>query len=463
MTAALKRIWHVFISLRLTIALLIILSAVCVIGTVVPQNEPPQTYQRAYAPTTYAALKTLGFTDLYHAWWFTGLLAAFTLNLIACSLHRLPRVLRQTARTDPVLTDERIQTLAPVKTFKLKQFSPDDAPAIAEALRRHCARPVMVSSGETLHFFSEQGRWAPFSFYLTHVGLVIIIIGALAGVFGFQGFMRLAEGETSSVVVEKKSTAPQQLDFAVRCDAFEVTYYEKTGTPRDYVSTLTVLEDGRDVLTKKIEVNDPLVYKGIYFYQSSYGIAPGGEATVRITPRGEATGREYRMPVGKRFRIDETPDEAEIEHLIPDFALDEQGSFFSRSEEPRNPAVRMVIYSPGKEPYRLWAFAQFPDFHRKPDAPCDVQFLHFHPRYYTGLQVTRDPGVWIVWAGCAALIAGIFGALFSSHRRIWLRIIRQADGATATLAGACTKNRAAFAALMDRLHTELKKTGSRAC
>jgi len=201
-----------------------------------------------------------------------------------------------------------------------------------------------------------------------------------------------------------------------------------------------------------------LIYQGIYFYQSSYGIVPGGggEAILHFIPRGDSEGKEYRAAVNQRFRIEGTQDEAEIETIIPDFAMDSNGKFFSRSEEPRNPAARIVIYSPNKEPYALWTFAQFPDFHQKSDAPYTVHFIQYYPRFYTGLQVTRDPGVWIVWVGCAGLIAGICLAFFTSHRRIWLKIEPQGSSFAATLAGSSTKNRQAFAEVMNRLYAELK-------
>lgn len=62
-------------------------------------------------------------------------------------------------------------------------------------------------------------------------------------------------------------------------------------------------------------------------------------------------------------------------------------------------------------------------------------------REYTGLQVTKDPGVWVVWAGCLLMILGIYGAFLMSHRRVWIRI---AD-ADITVAGHASKNPAAFA------------------
>ncbi|ODS32647.1 MAG: ResB-like c-type cytochrome synthesis protein [Candidatus Scalindua rubra] len=52
--------------------------------------------------------------------------------------------------------------------------------------------------------------------------------------------------------------------------------YERAGMAvKDYKSILRVVEDGKTVLTKTIEVNDPLKYKGYVFYQSSYD--PEGE------------------------------------------------------------------------------------------------------------------------------------------------------------------------------------------
>ncbi len=90
----LKKVWNFFISLRLTIVLLIVLSAVCVIGTLVPQNAAEQEYLRLYSQSTYGLMKAMGFTDMYHCWWFMAALGLFTLNLAACSLNRLSRIRR---------------------------------------------------------------------------------------------------------------------------------------------------------------------------------------------------------------------------------------------------------------------------------------------------------------------------------------------------------------------------------
>ena len=52
--------------------------------------------------------------------------------------------------------------------------------------------------------------------------------------------------------------------------------YEQSGmVVKDYKSILRVVDGGKTVMTKTIEVNDPLKYKGYVFYQSSYD--PEGE------------------------------------------------------------------------------------------------------------------------------------------------------------------------------------------
>ena len=337
------------------------------------------------------------------------------------------------------------------------QASQEKEKKIGDTLAQLFTRPALIREAGKCHFFSEKGRFSYLAFYLTHLGMITIIIGVILGTLGFQGYINLTEGETAHSVTDKKSLGQQKLDFAIRCDKFEITYYDNQ-MPREYTSILTVIENGKAVLTKTVEVNDPLIYRGIYFYQSSYGIAPGsqGVATLRITPKGSSQGKEYQLKANERIPLEGTRDEAMVEAIVPDFAMDEQGKIFSRSDEPRNPAASVTIYPQGQEAYQVWAFANFPDFHKKPDLPYLVELVHFSPLYYTGLQVTRDPGVWVVWVGCALIILGIYLAFFIFHRRVWLTIEEKNGNAKAVLAGTSNKNKTGFASEFTRLYEKLK-------
>lgn len=55
------------------------------------------------------------------------------------------------------------------------------------------------------------------------------------------------------------------------------------GMVKDYFSDLVVVKDGKEVLKKTIEVNDPLHYGGYHFYQSSYDSKAGRYTVLSVT------------------------------------------------------------------------------------------------------------------------------------------------------------------------------------
>ena len=82
-------IWKFFISVKLTVVLLLTLAATSIIGTLIPQNANPEAYFHAYGPFLYRLFDLLNIFDIYHSWWFQLLLLLLTCNIIACSVERL--------------------------------------------------------------------------------------------------------------------------------------------------------------------------------------------------------------------------------------------------------------------------------------------------------------------------------------------------------------------------------------
>ncbi|HKJ29477.1 MAG TPA: cytochrome c biogenesis protein ResB, partial [Desulfuromonadales bacterium] len=69
-------LWDFFCSLKLAIITLILLATTSIIGTVIEQNKSPQEYMQNYgmSESTYKALDTLQFFDMYHSYWFLSLM-----------------------------------------------------------------------------------------------------------------------------------------------------------------------------------------------------------------------------------------------------------------------------------------------------------------------------------------------------------------------------------------------------
>ena len=78
-------------------------------------------------------------------------------------------------------------------------------------------------------------------------------------------------------------------------------------------------------------------------------------------------------------------------------------------------------------------------------------------RYATGLQVAKDPGVWIVYIGFTLMIGGLYIAFFMSHQRVWL-IVKQTDQNThIEFRGTTNKNKADFTSRFDQLCTAITR------
>ncbi|MFC1549648.1 cytochrome c biogenesis protein ResB, partial [Nitrospirota bacterium] len=63
---------------------------------------------------------------------------------------------------------------------------------------------------------------------------------------------------------------------------------------------------------------------------------------------------------------------------------------------------------------------------------------------YTGLQVRRDPGVWLVYLGCAIMSIGLYMAFFMGHRRLWVQAAQEGGKTTIKVAGTAHKHRESF-------------------
>ncbi len=456
-----KELFSFLTSLKLTIVILIIIATTSIFGTIIPQNEAPHFYHKFYSPTIYTIIKTLKLDDMYHAWWFVATLSLFTLNLACCTCKRLPGFLRLMMQKEKQPDEKAIEVFPLKKTFHIKKSDDNTSKAFISGVQKNMSAPVVQQSESgAFSLFAEKGRYSRLSFYITHIGIILIIVGGILGNLGFQGFMKLVEGEASDKVVLRGSGEHIKLDFSIRCNDFEATYYQGSQRPKDYKSSLTVIEGGQEVLTKVIEVNDPLQYKGIYIYQSSYGTATGaGDVLLGVAPQSEPQKvTKYRIKIGEQAEL-ENGYAVKIQRFVPDFTLGQNNQVISRSEQLRNPAVQIALLLDGNKLYEKWVFANFPDFHGAKEGAYRFTFEAFFGKEYTGLQLTRDPGVWVVWVGCFMLTLGCYLMFFMSHRRLWVKAEPEQDGLFVTVAGSADKHLQSFKGVFENIFQELKQAG----
>ncbi len=458
--------WSFFISLKLTISILIIISITSIIGTIVPQNEPVSVYLRFYKPSTYQVMHFLDIDNMYHSWWFLTLLTLFTFNLICCSLNRFPAFWRMITRNEKDLDEPLLKTLPLKKSHRLKSFDHQSWEKLVSTVIKHLpVKTTAISPAGAYQLFAEGGKFSRFGFFITHFGIVFIIIGGILGNLGYQGYMQVVEGSANDTLVLKGTAREKKLNFSIRCDSFQVTLYEGLQKPKEFASDLTIIEGGKEVKKKRIVVNDPLQYKGVWIYQSSYGTTSGqGSLTLGVQNRAAGDqSRNYQASVGERITLEEAGYEVEVKRFVSDFSLGQNNQVVSRSQELKNPAAQIALFKDGALLEEQWIFKNFPDFHGAAGkGPYRFTLLNVSAKEYTGLQLTRDPGVWVVWLGCALLCLGCYIICFLSHQRLWIQIEPAKGEFALTMAGTSSKNMLSFSQTFDQLQKQLKqldKTG----
>jgi cytochrome c biogenesis protein len=436
-------------SMRLTVLLFLTLAVCSIVGTLLPQGTSLEELQGHYGPSLSWWIDTIGMNDLYRTGWFRTLLLLLCVNLIICTMQRLPKTLKLMQHRDEQISPERLEKFN-CHTEITTPRPLDAARTQLTAVISEAFAPLQPLPGsEAFCAVAERGRWSRLMVYIIHFSVLVILLGALLGsLFGFKGFMNLPEGEASDEVMLAMGKNAIELPFQIRCDEFSVSFYDN-GAPKEYRSDLTVIDKGQEVLKQSIRVNDPLSYQGVTFYQASYG-SMLKQAEVEVQDRETGVTSRLTLPYREVISIPGTHDEIEVMQYQENF------SNFGQ-------AAAIVLLKEGQEPSGSWILVDMPEFHGNRIQNYRIKVLNIEKSHYTGLQVKRDPGVWFVYIGFIVMLMGIGMTFYTSHRKLWVWASPSKSGKKATtifIAGKTNKNSLAFEQefndLCARLQDDLK-------
>jgi cytochrome c biogenesis protein len=433
----LNQIWDFFASVKLAIFTLCTLAITSIIGTVIPQGESTSFYAQRFGAKSAQFMEILDIPEMYYSWWFLGLLGLLSANLIICSVERFPRVLRLIHKDNLTVDPAKLSSMKVSKTWSDKSgISADtDFSRIMKTLGWK-ARTREVSGGTM--FFSQKGRWSRTGVYIVHLSILVIFAGAIIGHFmGYKGSVMVPELSSTNKIFASKTQQAIPLGFEVRCNRFIIEFYDN-GMPKEYQSSLTILEDGKEILTKDIEVNGPLTHKGITFYQSSY---QGYQDFVfHITENNSGQQKSVTIPFQEQLGW----DEMNIRFGIVN------------AEAAGQSVVRSKIwFKAGDTPATIeWLQDGASTTIQVGDKSFTVSVKQM---YATGLQVSKDPGVWVVYIGCLLMMVGLSMAFFMSHRRVWLFLPATGAQTGLILAGNTNKNSPGFRKQFDKLESSIEK------
>jgi cytochrome c biogenesis protein len=301
---------------------------------------------------------------------------------------------------------------------------------------------VKSSQADGVEMLASKGKLSLWGPYLTHVSILIIFFGAILGnILGFGGYTAINEGSSTSKYYRDSTQSEANLGFRVALRKFEIGH-DIRHNPTAYRSDLVVYEGNNIVAQKVIDVNHPLTYKGVSFFQSDYGLAG---LIVKITsPSGETQRLGFDLgaqsgPHGRTYAVTGEPFKeisvggktltVFVHNFLPDYSgkPDTTTSFL-----PINPAAKIMVNDrlPEYKGLDAWSNLNWLEVGKSAKYKGFTVTLE-DVVDYTGLQVSRNPGLPIIYIGFGLLLLGVFLSFYVVHKIVRLRIA--ADGGDVTV------------------------------
>jgi len=465
--------WRRLRKMSTALLLLFALAAASVVATVIPQAPvTPQSVAQWRAgtagpgTTVASGLDALSLFDVFGSWWFAVLVGLLFTSLTGCLLPRYAAFARVARR--PPAAGRNLERLSHAQTV-ITELAPEAALAAAERLlarRRFRRRRI------GWQLAAERGHWREGGSLLFHTAFYLLLLGAVVGkAFGFTGQVTIPEGSSfAETRIAYDAAEPgrwwdlsDHRGFVVTLDDFDVSYFPNF-TPRDFVSTVTIAEQGESVRTETVRVNHPLHHRGMNLYQSGFGMAPhiivrAGDQVLlderfMLSP---ASGQNVWTGTAK-VKFDDPSQQIALDlALAPDAELREGQPVLGPDPAPRNPVLVGSLYFGELGLERPVPPSQF----RRSGPPVDTAMLRpgktaqlaqgslsvefVDLGYWSGLQVSHQPGRRILLAGALLLLVGLVPSLYSYRRRIWVEVAPHRTGSRVTLAGVALQRKTAFA------------------
>ncbi|MQA41503.1 cytochrome c biogenesis protein ResB [Rugamonas aquatica] len=324
-------------SMRFAIALLAMIAIAAIVGTVMKQGEATNNYINQFGPFWFEVFGKLGLYAVYSAWWFLLLMTALVTSTSLCIVRNAPKMLkdmrswRENVRENSLLNfHHKMQWRSPLARAALAQQT---AARLADA--GYKIKLVEKDNGTLVA--AKQGAANKFGYIFAHSAIVVICIGGLldsdvpirlqewflgkvpfsgSGLISavpaqsrlglgnptFRGNTMIPEGQSSesAIITRPDGVLIQDLPFTINLKKFTIDFYS-TGMPKLFASEVEVRDHASgEVVKAVIEVNKPLLYKGLAIYQSSFddggsklkltGYPMRGGATATFDIAGEVGG-----------------------------------------------------------------------------------------------------------------------------------------------------------------------------
>jgi len=382
-----------FAQLPNAIFLLLVIAAFSILGTIIEQDKSLEYYQNQYSSifffdkiNLFQIITFFGIDHVYTTWWFFTLLFLFGSCLIICTFLQQFPLLKLARRCNFKFAIKEFENQEYFTTLNFCYFF--------LILNDFKIQKYNIFQQKNVIYIYKGilGRFAPI---VVHLAMLLILTGNVIAAFGsFNSQELIVKGEIFQLqnIVTKNyfSNIPENY---IRINDFWIEYGEKNNIEQFY-SNLSILDkQGIEKIQKTINVNLPLRFEDLTFYQTDWNI---------VGLRIKFNNQIYQLPLNnfskiKNLNVSWIPIENSnnkgliliINNLKGTFSLyKNDGEFFG-------------TFNLGE--------AIFDNFKLEV-----IDFIN-----ETGLQIKLDPGIPLIFGGFGLLMVSTLISYFS-FTQFWL-------------------------------------------
>lgn len=294
-------------SMRFAISLLTLIAIASTIGTVMKQNEPMPNYVNQFGPFWFEIFSKLGLYALYSAWWFLLIMGFLVLSTSLCITRNAPKMVKDMRSWRENVREQSLRNFHHKAEWAAPEARVVLAKQLGERLNASGYKVKLVEKDNATLIAAKHGAANKWGYIFAHSAIVIICVGGLLDsdlpirfqqwVYGktpfsgngviaqipaqhrlglgnptFRGNTLIPEGGSSNtaIIPQQSGVLVQDLPFTIQLKKFVIEHYS-TGMPKLFASDVVITDhESGKTFAATIKVNEPLIYKGIAMYQSSF-------------------------------------------------------------------------------------------------------------------------------------------------------------------------------------------------
>ncbi|WP_338776858.1 cytochrome c biogenesis protein ResB [Metabacillus sp. FJAT-52054] len=446
-TTWIDKVWNFFSSVKVGVWLIVLTLAASAVGTVftqveyIPSNVLPEDYYKNEFGVPGEVYYMLGFHNLYGSWWYISLIACLGISLVVASLDRVI----------PLYRTLNVQGITKNTAFLKRQRlygervldKDNDLQAVKAKLEKKRYK-VMTENGNLM---AEKGRFSRWGPYVNHVGLIIVLIGAMLrfvpGIYVDEN-MWLREGQVAAIPGTDGKYFLKNEKFTIETyeSGKEKAVFQKAineageGNVAKNFQTDAVLYERvgdalpgekpelKEVKRDAIKVNHPLQFESFGLYQNSYSTGALKELKFNLLNKDskqtfgpitvDLDEPESEYDLGKGYKV-------EVLTYLPDFYMNEEGKPDTKSRAPINPAFVFNMISPEKPEGEVSFVGIQMNLEPNGENKMAMKFAGVETTSQSLLTVKKDMTIWVIALGGLIFMIGVCQGMYWNHRRIWFK------------------------------------------